>query len=183
MIARNALFLCTFVPPDLRGEIHDAMALHGLRGRMVEPKRGHISLFGFGPPMPAIVDRIDRAMESVKSRLRPFGVVFELLVIGARQSLLLPAVGETIEGLTRYSDQCLAAFADQGLHLSKGSTARPHVTLSYGGGVDGGTRPVYPLGWLVQDVALVVSHRGRHRYTVLRRWPLDPAPDRRRPCQ
>jgi 2'-5' RNA ligase len=182
MIARDVLFLCTFVPHDLRHEIHDAMALHRLGGRIVEPERRHISLFGFGPPSPAIVERIDRAMMSVKPRLRPFGVVFEHLVIGARQSLLLPAVGETIDGLERYSDQCLAAIAEQGLHLSTGSFARPHVTLSYGGGIDGGTQPVYPLSWLVEDVALVVSHQGRHRYTVLRRWPLDAAPDRR-PCQ
>lgn len=182
MIDQDVLFLCTFVPPDLSGVIHDAMALHGLGGRLVEPERRHISLFGFGPPSNVIVDRIDRAMAVVTPRSRPFGVIFEQLVIGARQSLLLPGYGETIEGLERYSDDCLAAFAEQGLHLSKGPSSKPHVTLSYGGGFDGGTKLLDPISWLVQDVSLVISDRPHHRYTFLRRFALDAAADGRS-CQ
>jgi 2'-5' RNA ligase len=182
MIEQDVMFLCTFVPPDLSGEIHDAMVLHGLGGRLVEPERRHISLFGFGPPSDAVVDRIDRAMEMTKPGSRPFAVIFEQLVIGARQSLLLPAHGETLEGLDRYSDDCLAAFAAQGLHLTKGSSSKPHVTLSYKGGVDGGTKPLDPISWRVQDVTLIISHRPHHRYTFVRRWPLDAESDGRS-CQ
>jgi 2'-5' RNA ligase len=183
MIAKkeDVLFLCSFVPPSLNDEIDDAMRGYGLRGRMIEPERRHISLFGFGAPTRGLVDRIDRAMESLRSRSQPFGVIFERLVIGARQSLLLPAEGETIEGLERYDHQCLTAFAEQGLHLSKGSSSEPHVTLGYDG-VDRGTTSLYPVSWRVQDVSLVISHRGEHRYTFLRRFPLDAAADGRS-CQ
>jgi 2'-5' RNA ligase len=173
---RDVLFLFAFVPPTLDDEIREGMALHDLRGRMIEPERRHITLFGFGPPSQTVVGRIERAMDALQPRLRPFGVIFEFLVVGAKQSLLLPAADKTLEGLKRTSDQCRIAFAEQGLSPPISRSSKPHVTVSYDGGIDGGTQPVYPVSWLVRDVALVVSHQNRHRHEVLRRWRLDAAP-------
>jgi 2'-5' RNA ligase len=178
---QDVLFLCIFVPPDPNGEIDDAIAMHGLRGRMVEPERRHLSLIGFGEPRDTIIEQIDRAIASAKPRLRPFGVVFEQLVISARQSLLLPGHGERIQGLERFDDTCLAAFGVQGLQLSKDRSSRPHVTLGYDG-VDGGTKSIDPVSWQVRDVSLIVSHQGEHRYTFLERFALDGAGDGRS-CQ
>ena len=103
-----------------------------------------------------------------------FHVVFDEVVVSARSTLLKasqPLVG-ALECQAHMLDMLRHYGSDPGRHAAP----VPHVTLGYGYREARGVRPIDGINWLVEELVLVRSWRGRTWHEELGRWRLPGRP-------
>ena len=103
--------------------------------------------------------------------LGPFALVLDRLS-GSGGSLALSPSNKP-DRLLLLQRQLERALVRSGLRRP-GWRFHPHLTLLYREGVPF-ARPVAPIGWQVDELALVHSHVGLTHHDILARWPLCPA--------
>jgi len=148
-------------------------AHHGLKGRLFEAGRLHVTLhfFGrFGVLDQSFIDRLCRAADEVHGK--PFTLRFDHVGSFGRASNapLVMQTHDDVAGIKALHERLALALSSQGLGASLGHRFEPHVTLMY----DDRSLPVHevdPIEWTVNAFELVHSETGQgHR--VLRRWLL-----------
>lgn len=104
-----------------------------------------------------------------------FHVVFDEVIASAR-SILLKA-SQPLVGALECQAHVIAMLRDYGSDPGPHAAPVPHVTLGYGTRDARGMRPIDGISWLVDELVLVRSWRGRAWHEELGRWRL---PERRR---
>jgi len=149
---------------------------HGLKGRLLEAARLHVTLHFFGRFSTldeTLVDGLSAAAEGV--RCQPFNL--RLDHVGSfRRSANAPLVmraGDDAPGACALHQQLAVALARQGLGARLDRRFVPHLTLLY----DDKSLPeheVDPVEWTSNAFELVHSESGKGHH-VLRQWPLHAA--------
>jgi len=176
-MSSHALFFA--VKPDAAAVTH-LLALgrrlreqHGLKGRLFEASRLHVTLHFFGrfPSLDeAFVDGLCKAAEEV--RAQPFPLRFDHVGSFKRPSNapLVMRAGDDAPGAKSLHQHLAEALARHGFGARLERRFVPHLTLLY----DDKSLPeheVEPVEWTADTFELVHSETGRgHR--VLRHWPL-----------
>jgi 2'-5' RNA ligase len=133
----------------------------------------HITLvmiaFGFSVSAPLLM----RAAEAAdRVAMRSFRI--SLNRIESFRGLPRPRVltgDEGVIGLGLLYGQLCAALAMAGFGVRRAANFTPHLTLMRDR-YETPLRNVEPVTWDATDFALVHSHHGQGRYTILERWPL-----------
>jgi 2'-5' RNA ligase len=154
---------------------HGLRELHGLKGRLVERERLHVSLHGIGryDGLPDfIVERACQAGAMVSTS--PFPLMFDRVMSFDNRPEKRPVVlcpGYDVARLFALRTVLGEAMkrARIGRHLTSHFT--PHMTLLYDSRVVR-EQPIEPIRVDVQDFVLVHSLVGQSRYIELARWPL-----------
>jgi 2'-5' RNA ligase len=146
----------------------------GLEGQPTEKARLHATLLGpycYAKLSPATRGAIDQAASSL--RMPAFRAGFDCAMsFGRKKGPLVLCGSEGVAGITMLQHEFAVAMRWIGLRGPK--PRRPHVTLRYED-CDVPERFVEEIGWVVRDLVLICSLRGRHRHIELARWPLRPA--------
>jgi|GEM_PF-1944387 len=198
-LERDMIFYALLLGPQLWLPASRLMAaerdLHGLTGKLRTTDTFHISVLGFGFADELTVDDIAFAVAiGSEVAFEPFALNFtHLLSFGAHKKpsvpaaiVLTPADGSAVIGL---GDRLVAAMLGRGVRPRSFKPETPHLTLLYDTVRVPPTPLAAPIPVSVDGFALVYSHRGQGRYTILWRsaqhqsgpTPRPPAPVRRRP--
>lgn len=174
----DGLFLALF--PEIHAQIRiNGIARqlrdeHGLKGKLLEANRYHVSLFSFGEYSglpPRLAPDVVKAATAVE--MSPFDVMFDRVMSFSSNAKRRPLVLGGAEGLARliaFQKALAAVMQKAGLARAK-QQFTPHVTLLYDErGVE--EQPTERIGWTVTEFALVHSLLGRGQYDILGRWPL-----------
>lgn len=145
-----------------------------LRARWVNPARYHATLHFLGNHVMLRQDVVDAAVLAA-GRLSAQG--FEWILRGAtsfrgRQPpwvLRGSSVPEPLQQLWQELRQALT-LAGQGRYLERNFT--PHVTVARSQRELLDDTPIEPVGWMIDEFALIHSVVGQPDYQVLARWPL-----------
>jgi len=167
------LFLAAVPDAGTAERIHQVAGVlkraHHFDGKLIAPKRLHISLFALsGLPDGQLCAAWEAAMDV---RAEPFEVSFDRSVSfrGQPDNRPFVLIGEKgLRGLQSFRQMLGAAMMRRGLRRLASTSFTPHVTLLYDPrGVD--EYPIEPIGWTVREFVLVRSLNG-HEHLV--RWPL-----------
>lgn len=175
----DRLFFGVFPPKPIRErivELGEALkAREGLRGKVHQENRVHVTLFHFGDyvGLPnAIVEKAKAAAAAL--RFAPFETTFDRAESFSSQPRNRPFTlrGETGAVQLIAMRQALATeMMKVGLAREARTGFTPHVTLLYDDkAVD--AVAVEPVSWTVKDFVLVHSHLGQSRHDHLHSWPL-----------
>jgi 2'-5' RNA ligase len=149
--------------------------LHGLKGRLIEPERLHVSLHAIGQydGLPnSIIERAYKAAAMVSTP--PFPLMFDRVASFDNQSEKRPFVlrpGNDLARLLKLHSVLGEAMKRTRIGRYVRPHFAPHMTLLYDSRVVR-ERPIEPIRMDVQDFALVHSLVGQRRYIELARWPL-----------
>jgi len=99
-----------------------------------------------------------------------FHVVFDQLVTSARSTLL--RASQPLLGALEAQTHMLDMLRHYGSEPGRDAAPVPHVTLGYGYRDARGVRPIDGISWLVDELVLVRSWRGRTWHEELGRWRL-----------
>jgi len=147
---------------------------HHLAGSPIEVGRLHLSLCGLGPfgrLTSATLRDIDAAATSLT--MPPFLAGFGWIESFRRGNQKRPLVlrgDDTLAGVMMLHDELVAALRRIGF-ARRNEVFTPHMTLLYDRR-DLGEQAVEEIRWMVREIMLVCSLRGRHRHVPLGRWPL-----------
>lgn len=123
------------ISPDGKWRCRLATALDGLADepllRRVPAQNLHLTLAFLGEISQSQADSAARAVNRVGPEIPPFrlNVSGNLLVFGARRSILAAAVGGDLDRLERLRDRLQATLTEEGLPTHRRSF-RPHLTLA-----------------------------------------------------
>jgi 2'-5' RNA ligase len=139
--------------------------------RLVSSARRHITLADLGAidtPQAHVIAMIGWIMATMP----PFAlrVVFDRLVTSARHTLL--KASEPLTGALDCQSHILGMARHYGLDLPTAAAPAPHVTLGYGHSRAKGVRAIDGISWLVDELVLVRSWRGRSWHEELGCWRL-----------
>jgi len=175
----DRLFFGIFPPPADASRLAQLAqylrARHALTGSPLAVERFHITLVHlgdyFGLPATVVRTAIDAASTVV---MPPFAVTFDYAESFSGKSATLPFVLRANTGVDRLVDfqrNLGMALKKAGLGRYVSSSFTPHVTLLYDEKLLS-PEPVEPVGWVVNEFALVHSLLRRGRHIALERWPL-----------
>jgi 2'-5' RNA ligase len=171
------VYLFARLPVDVRGHVGASNDLDAARaGRsLVEDGRLHITLLALGA-IDAPEDYLIQLIGWIMSTIPPFAfrVAFDELIVSARSALL--KASDPLRGALACQAHVAAMLCDYGVDLPAAAMPVPHVTLGYGYREPLGVRGIDGISWLVDELALVRSLRGRTRHVVLGRWQLPRRP-------
>ncbi len=163
----DALFLA-LRPGDASGrDIIDLARVqqrrYGLRGNPIDENRLHVSMFGwdgFREPPAGVVDVLSESVQSIG--LAPFTLGFGRMMSfrhgGGKPLVLLPN-----EGMAEFEALCRLIWErllSRMLVTQKFKPATPHVTMLYDFR-EIAEQTIPPIRWMVREVTLVHSLRGR----------------------
>lgn len=151
-----------------------APALPGLR--LIPTTRRHITLADLdatGASEAHVVAMIGWIMATMPPFAFP--VRFDRIVTSARHRLL--KASDPLLGALACQAHVAGMVRQYGLDLPRTALPVPHVTLGYAARDRQGVRAIDGIGWLVDELVLVRSWRGRSWHEELGRWRL---PERRR---
>ena len=177
----NNLFFAVMPDSKTAWQIHES-ANHwrheyGLKGRVLDPDRLHISIYGLGmyPDLPTRL-LSQAAMAAQAAATTAFNVRFDRLVSfsgKSRPDELRPLVlraSEEVTGLVGLRHRLMASLGKTIPAALNRASFTPHLTLLY----DAQSIPeqdVPVVEWRAHELVLVQSHYGKGRYTILERWP------------
>jgi 2'-5' RNA ligase len=144
-------------------------ALPGLK--LVPAGRRHVTVAILDQPDVPEAFRIQLLLW-VMATMPPFGfrIMFDQLVASARSTLL--RASRPLAGALDAQAHVLGMLRHYGLDLPAGAAPTPHVTLGYGPRACAGVQPIDGISWLVDELVLVRSWRGRTWHEELGRWRL-----------
>ncbi len=177
--AGDRLFFAVFPDPATAGRIHELAAQlrlrHGLRGRLVDAARLHVTLHHLGDHAGLPDDLVAAAKRAGdRTNLAPFDARFDRVGSFTSQPRNRPFVlrgGEGLADLATLQGVIGTQLVAAGLarHVKRAFT--PHVTLLYDD-LAIGDEAIEPVHWPVRELVLVHSLLGQHAHIPLARWPL-----------
>lgn len=178
-LARGNLFIAILAPPQVQTKILD-VAIHdchiySLAGHFVPLECLHISLAGiveFESELPP-VEYVEAAMYVAgRIQMQPFEVTLDRTANFSGRDGRSPYVLTVGYGKDKVTElHLLLAMQLRKMGIRFRSSYNPHVTMLYDR-VRPPPHEIAPISWSVGEFALVHSHVGQSRYTVLKRWPL-----------
>jgi len=149
-------------------------AVHGLRGKAMEPERLHVTLHHLGSHagVPGeVLRQAEQAAQAVVAQ--PFEITFDRVASFAkpRNSPLVLQGGEGVAGVEALQQTLGRALHGAGLGARVQPRFTPHLTLMYDDACVP-EEPVEPVGWTVHEFVLVRSLLGQRRHVPLARWSL-----------
>lgn len=161
---------------------------YGLRGRLLDTERLHVSLVGLGDHAGLPQSLIERACAAAQAvAVQPFMVCFDRALsfsgrghAGGNRPFVLCGNTENaagVGGMVSLHRALAMALRGAGLPGEPASGFTPHVTLLYDHAsvADHAVQP--PVTWGVREFVLLHSRIGlRQPYAVLRRWSLHASP-------
>jgi len=149
---------------------------HALKTRMTEMHRLHVTLHHLGRFAAMPRELLQAALDAAATVAPPsFDVVFDEAVRFERSKAFVLCGHEGTSVLAAFRQRLCEALAKAGLASERVFT--PHMTLAYTSRKIE-AHPIEPIRWAADSFALVDSHRGKHVYEVLGRWPAaTPAPE------
>ena len=154
---------------ELRGDL-------GLRGKLIERERLHVTLFfvgDFAGVPDGAVDALSRIAGSVTDTTAPFEVGFDRVASFPRKDRRRPLVLQGDDGvlaLTALHERLQAAMAEAAL-APRATRYTPHLTLLYDDRTVADLM-IDPIIWPVREFVLVHSLIGRSRHETIARLPL-----------
>lgn len=176
----DRLFLAVFPDAETAARIEQlAQALkarHGLKGKLLEAHRLHITLHHLGDHAglpPDLVRQAREAAASAAAAASSFEVTFDR-AMSFEQRVNRPFVlrgGAGLGALVAFQQSLGLALAKSGAGRWVDARFTPHVTLLYD---DRGVaeEAVEPMRWTAREIVLVHSLIGKHVHLPLGRWPL-----------
>lgn len=178
--ALHNLFFAIMVPetdsPEFAACFQGFQKTYPFRSKPIGADRLHLSVYAVwrGNTLPHdIVQMAIRTGDTV--RFTPFSVTFtEAMTYRIRRApmpLVLTAQesAEAVNGLRFQIGSAYLRVRGHGRYQHK--SISPHVTLAWDS-VIVAKQPIKPLSILAREFALVHSHVGESRYTIVKRWPL-----------
>lgn len=153
----------------------DLKRKHGLKSRVHEASRLHITLFHLGdfPGLPKGLVR-DSTAAAETMTAAPFEVTFDHATSFAgrpkNRPFILKGGDAGLADLQAYREALGRALALQGVRTTPAFT--PHVTLLYDDPMIA-PDPVTPISWTVRELVLVRSLLGQGVHEHIGRWPLE----------
>jgi 2'-5' RNA ligase len=177
MPVESRLYLFTRLPDDVGAHLNVSNdvepVLPGLN--LVSAARRHITiadLNGIDAPQDYVVALARWIMAT--SPLLSFHVVFDEIVMSARSTLL--KASQPLVGALECQAHVLDMLRHYGSEPGQRAAPVPHITLGYGTRDARGVRPIDGISWLVDELVLVRSWRGRTWHEELGRWRLPERP-------
>lgn len=151
---------------------------HGLRGRLHQPERLHVTLHMLGDFVGFPEREHALALEAAAAvRFEPFEFALDRVLSfdrrGGRNRPCVLGGGTGAESLRAFQRALCAELQRVGLPLET-RPYRPHLTFCYDDGLVLEQMLEAPVGWRVGEFRLMDSLLGRHRHETLARWPLQP---------
>jgi 2'-5' RNA ligase len=182
----SSLFFALRPKPEEAAQVASFSGEIGIPMKPVAPERLHLTL-GYCEDRPHYPHEEEKLMIGIGDALLGSPFVLRLDTLSGTSRLLMLKPGKCPEELAAIQARLTKALLEQGL-LEKKPKFSPHVTLAYapkGGfsfgpeitiGHGSGTsfrRPIEPLVWNVEEIALVHSRYGASRHDEIRRWRLE----------
>jgi RNA 2',3'-cyclic 3'-phosphodiesterase len=145
---------------------------HGLRGRLIDPARLHISLHLVGHEGRFPESRIEDARQAAATvAMPPFKIELDRATsFSSRERPFVLKGGEGVQGVMALHQALGDAMKRAGLRKI-GSSITPHMTLLYGDR-DVAEHAVEPVSWIVDRFFLVHSYYGESRHEMMDEWTL-----------
>ncbi|HVJ55725.1 MAG TPA: RNA 2',3'-cyclic phosphodiesterase [Aliidongia sp.] len=145
---------------------------HGLRGKLIDPARLHITLHLVGHEGRFPESRIEDARQAAATvAMPPFKIELDRATsFPSREHPFVLKGGKGVEGVTALHQALGDAMKRAGLP-KVGSSVTPHMTLLYSDR-DIAEHAVEPVSWLVDRFFLVRSHYGKSRHEMMGEWSL-----------
>lgn len=176
----DRLFFALFPPPDVAQRIAadwQQRAL-GLRGRVVEADRLHVTLMHLGdhPGLPPGLEADARRAASALADQRVFEVCFDQIENfsqGPARQLQVLSTSDGAGALRAFQAALVMALQRAGLArwMDRRPSFNPHITLQYSRAAVP-SQAVAPVRWPVTGFSLVNSKLGRHEHQHLAQWSL-----------
>ena len=173
MPVESRLYLFARLPDDVGAHLDVSNdiepALPGLN--LVSAARRHITIADLGG-IDAPQDYVVRLMHWIMATSPPiaFHVVFDEVIVSARSTLL--KASQPLIGALDCQAHVLDMLRHYGSEPGQRAAPVPHVTLGYGTRDARDVRPIDGISWLVDELVLVRSWRGRTWHEELGRWHL-----------
>ncbi len=175
--AKYKLFLALFPAPAQARAIAQRAdhwrQQHRLTGAVLDAARLHVTLQVIGDyartPTPAIIQAAMDALASV-DETAPSTCWDRLHSFPGNGALVLRCDTTSDGAVARLREAVQQALARQGLRAKPSST--PHMTLMYDKHPVA-MHPIEPICWTATEVALILSHLGKHRHQWLARRALN----------
>jgi 2'-5' RNA ligase len=172
MISSYAYLYMLLPPPRVRDRIAAAADLAGPMRSPILYRHVHMTLAliaNLPQRCPEVVDHARAALAGHQLA----GCLFALARLKIQpHSAALKTIGRQPE-LKRLRAELIALLLRAGMPSVWSKTFSPHVTLGYGLPSEGG-RPINPIFWYADRIALVESWRGETHHVILETWPLLP---------
>lgn len=178
--ALHNLFFAIMIPgadsPEFTDCFQRFQKAYPFRRKPIEADRLHLSVYAVcgGDYLPQdVVQLATRAGDAV--RFTPFSVTFSEAMTYRNQRTEMPFVvtaqesAEAVNGLRFQIGSAYSQIRGHGRYQHKSMS--PHVTLAWDR-VIVTKQPIRPLSIVAREFALVHSHVGESRYTIVKRWPL-----------
>ena len=173
MPVESRLYLFARLPDDVATHLDVSNdvepVLPGLN--LVPAARRHITiadLNGIDAPQDMVIALVRWIMAT--SPPIAFHIVFDEIVMSARSTLL--KASQPLEGALECQAHVLDMLRHYGSEPGPHAAPVPHVTLGYGTRDTKGVRPIDGISWLVDELVLVRSWRGRHWHEEMGCWRL-----------
>jgi 2'-5' RNA ligase len=145
----------------------------GLTGKPLDEDRLHISmhhLYSYGQLTPRRFDELNAVMAELTMSCFRAGFSWSESFQHPTWRPLVLRGDETLTGVEMLHAELDAALCRIGF-ARKQKTFTPHMTLLRDP-YDVGEQEIDPVSWLVRDIVLICSLRGRGQHLELARWPL-----------
>ncbi len=140
-------------------------------GRPIPAENLHVTLVFIGSVPESRFERVIHAAAQVRGA--PFDLEFDQIEAWARSRVLCLTSSSTPPQLIEIEEQLRFNLLGGQFDIRQ-EEYRPHVTLARDVGRRTMREAIAPIGWSVEDFALVESRPGRSgsKYSVVERWPL-----------
>jgi 2'-5' RNA ligase len=171
----HVLFFAAIPPPDINAQMAKAWQTFGT-GEDFRHDKLHLSIHAVAEADnldPILITRAQKAPISL--RTAPFTLSFDRLAMLGGDNGKYALVVQTAKAnrmLSELAAELHSSCRAMGITASRSKKPTPHVTLAYGPGFPEVRLLDKPIHWIIDEVALIDSHRGQGRHVLLGRWPL-----------